>query len=92
MKGRVTQRIVTDRVKQLMELSDVLHQNFYESNLGKTESALFESARKGNQMFGYTRNYIKVEYPYQKELVNQIVEVKLQEISPSGNFKVDIIH
>lgn len=92
MKGKVTQRTVTDRVKQLLELSDVLHRNFYESNLGTSVSVLFESSQKGNHMHGFTRNYIKVEHPYQKELVNQVVGVKLKEISPTGNFLVDIIH
>jgi threonylcarbamoyladenosine tRNA methylthiotransferase MtaB len=92
LQGKVTQRTVTGRVKQLMELSNVLHRNFYESNLGTSVSVLFESSQKGNHMHGFTQNYIKVEHPYQKELVNQIVRVKLKEISPSGNFLVDIIH
>jgi threonylcarbamoyladenosine tRNA methylthiotransferase MtaB len=38
---------------------------------------LFESTDKGGKMFGYTRNYIKVERPYDSALIGQIVDVVL---------------
>jgi hypothetical protein len=41
-------------------------------------------------MHGFTRNYVKVEYPYQKDLIGKISKVTLAEISASGNFKVQI--
>ncbi len=88
---KVPQKFVNERVKLLMELSNTLHANFYKQNLGKTESVLFESSRKDNLMFGFSRNYIKVEFPYSKHLVNNIVSVKLNEIAQSGNFSVTLI-
>lgn len=91
IKERVAQKDVNERVKLLMQLSDTLHNNFYKKNLGKTESVLFESLRKGNLMFGFTRNYIKVEFPYSKQMVNSIVSVNLNNIAPTGNFSVTLI-
>ncbi len=91
LNGRITQRIVTERVSKLMELSNRLHHQFYISQKGQTNEVLFESARKGNTMFGFTRNYVKVEHPYASYLVNQIVKVKLSQIEPSGNYTVNII-
>ena len=38
---------------------------------------LFESKSKGGKMFGYTRNYIKVEEPFDKDRIGKIVRVTL---------------
>ncbi len=67
----------TERVARLTELSDRLHSAFVDANHGKTEKVLFESTQKGGKMFGYTRNYIRVEQPYQRELIGKIVDVQL---------------
>ena len=45
---------------------------------------LIEGTKKGKMMFGYTDNYIKVEVPYRKELINEIVQVKLSGITDEG--------
>ena len=44
---------------------------------GSEQSVLFESTQKGGKMFGYTGNYIRVERPYNAELIGQIVKVQL---------------
>ncbi|MFA6335371.1 MAG: tRNA (N(6)-L-threonylcarbamoyladenosine(37)-C(2))-methylthiotransferase MtaB [Bacteroidales bacterium] len=67
----------TDREKRLKELSDRLHREFVEANKGKTEKVLFESTQKGGKMFGYTRNYIRVEQPYKREMIGRIVDITL---------------
>ena len=38
---------------------------------------LFEHARKGGHMYGFTANYIKVEIPYDAALANRITPVRL---------------
>lgn len=67
----------TDRVNRLTELSDKLHLEFAEVNKGRVEQVLFESTQKGGKMFGYTRNYIRVERPYKREMIGEIVEVTI---------------
>jgi threonylcarbamoyladenosine tRNA methylthiotransferase MtaB len=86
-EGKVMHKDITHRAKMLQDLSDILHQKFYNQNIGLEEEVLFESTRKGGMMNGFTRNYLKVEHPYQKELVGKIVKVKLLDISETGCFK-----
>lgn len=63
------------RVAKLNNLSDNLYNKFVDQNRGRVEEVLFESTIKGGKMFGYSRNYIKVEQPYVKDLIGKIVEV-----------------
>ena len=65
------------RVQALEELCDRLHAEFYASNRGRSEQVLFESTNKEGRMFGYSRNYIKVERDYDPALVGRIVDVIL---------------
>ncbi|MEN6619200.1 MAG: tRNA (N(6)-L-threonylcarbamoyladenosine(37)-C(2))-methylthiotransferase MtaB [Rikenellaceae bacterium] len=67
----------TYRVSKLTELSDRLHLCFIEANRGRAEEVLFENTQKGGKMFGYTRNYIRVEVPYKREMIGEIAEVTL---------------
>ena len=50
---------------------------FCRENSGRTEEVLFESKSKDGKMAGYTRNYIKVEMPYDKALIGKVVKVIL---------------
>jgi threonylcarbamoyladenosine tRNA methylthiotransferase MtaB len=59
--------------------SDVLHvlsdektKQFYEQQIGKTGLVLWESRQKDDNMVGFTNNYIRVERPFEKSLVNTI--------------------
>ena len=52
-----------------------LHSDYCTSHKGKREYVLFESTQKDGKMFGYTRNYIRVERPYDPELIGKVVEV-----------------
>ena len=66
------------RSKQLLDLSDRKLSEFYEAHIGTTAEVLFEHARKGNRMYGFTANYIKTEAPYDAALVNRIIPLKLE--------------
>jgi threonylcarbamoyladenosine tRNA methylthiotransferase MtaB len=87
---KVKSKDITQRASSLQSLSNTLHADFYNQNIGRSDEALFESAQKNGLMHGFTRNYVKVEYPYQKDLIGKISKVTLAEISASGNFKVQI--
>ena len=77
MEGQVSEQEKNRRVEVLKGLSDKLHEEFVESNRGREEEVLFESREKGGMMFGYTRNYILVKQPYEKEKIGKIIKVTL---------------
>ena len=73
------------RNKMLRILSAKKLRAFYESQLGKTSTVIFENESKGNFMFGFTGNYVKVKYPYSPELVNTPVQITLDSFDEEGN-------
>lgn len=54
----------------LQLISDRKLEAFYNSQIGKTLTVLWEDAKKGGNMHGFTENYVKVEAPYDKAKVN----------------------
>ncbi|MBO4417905.1 MAG: tRNA (N(6)-L-threonylcarbamoyladenosine(37)-C(2))-methylthiotransferase MtaB [Bacteroidales bacterium] len=77
MPGQVQESVKTERVARLEELCSRLHAEFCEANCGRREQVLFESTVRDGKMFGYSRNYIKVERDYDPALVREIVDVIL---------------
>jgi threonylcarbamoyladenosine tRNA methylthiotransferase MtaB len=91
LPDKVKSAVKTERAAKLHQLSINLHHNFYQKNIGHTDEVLFESAKKKELMYGFSRNYVKVEYPYIKELIGKIVKVKMTGIAASGNMNVELI-
>lgn len=54
----------------LQEISDRKLHEFYESCRGMQATVLWEDAKKGQNMHGFTENYIRLEHPYDKTLIN----------------------
>ena len=77
MKPQVQECVKTKRVQMLEELCARLHESFCKANEGRHEQVLFESTDKGGRMFGYTRNYIRVERPFDSSQIGRIVDVVL---------------
>ena len=72
------------RAHELISLSDEKTENFYASHIGQHVEVLFEKARRGKAMHGFTRNYIRVELPPQEvrpEYDNQLFEVELGDFN-----------
>lgn len=91
MADKVNPAVMNDRINRLTELCKQLHTDFYKKNIGKTANVLFESAKHGNMMHGFTENYVKVEVPYQKNLCGIVKSVELTELSTDGNMRAEII-
>jgi len=89
--GQVAEVEKKRRVERLSTLCHELHRRFYERHINYVDTVLFESTRKEGKMFGYTRNYLKVETPYQSALVGQIVPVRTIGITDSGTMAVEIL-
>ena len=77
MPGQVQDRIKTARVKALEALSDRLYAAFVEANRGLPEEVLWESANHDGMMSGYTRNYIRIDAPYDATRIGTIETVTL---------------
>jgi threonylcarbamoyladenosine tRNA methylthiotransferase MtaB len=80
-----------NRTQKYINLSEKKLRAFYEKNLGTIRTVLFEEQTNGNNMEGFTDNYIRVEVPYQAGLINQLVAVKLDSLLPSGKVKGELI-
>ena len=78
------------RNKMLRILSAKKLRAFYESQLGKTQTVIFENESKGDFMFGFTENYVKVKHPYSAALVNKTITVTLDSFDEEGNVVVSL--
>ena len=65
------------RSKVLHEISEEKTKSFYAQHAGRKSVVLWESKREGDQMAGFTDNYIKVYRPYEKAKVNTFEEILL---------------
>ena len=65
------------RSKILHEVSEDKTKDFYAQHVGRKSIVLWESKKEGDQMSGFTDNYIKVYGPYKKEKINTFEEIVL---------------
>lgn len=72
-----------ERVNRLEELSEQLHRQFYARYNGTKAIVLMESTRKNGMMAGYTENYIRIEVPYDRQKINQLVELTIDTATKS---------
>ena len=67
------------RSKILHEVSEEKTKAFYAQHAGRKEVVLWESKKEGDQMAGFTDNYIKVYGPYNKAKVNSFERVEIRD-------------
>ena len=84
MKEVIPIKVRNKRSNLLRILSIKKRRAFYESQLGKISSILFEAENKKGYIHGFSRNYIKVREPWDPNLVNQIKSVRLTKIDNDG--------
>jgi len=78
-----SESVVANPVKKhrseiLHRLSDKKKTLFYQKNLGRTVTVLFESNNNQGFIHGFSDNYIKVKTRYSSKLVNKLAAVKLE--------------
>ncbi len=76
-KDQVKDSLKTERVARLESLCSELHSEFVAKNRGRRSQVLWESDVKDGLMGGYTGNYIRVERPYDPELVNMVEDITI---------------
>ena len=65
-------------------MSEKKRRKFYEENLGRTATVLYEEDVDDGQMQGFTENYVRVRAPYDPLLINELQPVQLGEIDERG--------
>lgn len=87
----VPMNIRKQRSQQLHILSDKKKRAFYETNVGKTETVLFENENNDGYMYGFTANYVKIKSPFQEEMTNTFQKISMDEIDRDGLMKCTIL-
>ncbi|MGB5262076.1 MAG: tRNA (N(6)-L-threonylcarbamoyladenosine(37)-C(2))-methylthiotransferase MtaB [Lutimonas sp.] len=85
LPGVVPLKVRAKRSKMLRGLSVKKRRAFYENQLGKNATVLFESENKDGFIHGFTENYVKVKTPFDKELINTTHQILLDEIADDGS-------
>ncbi len=70
-------------------LSDKKRRAFYEKNLNKSFTVLFENDVEDGLMHGFTENYIRVAATYDPLLINEMKQVVLTSINEKGHVEVE---
>ncbi len=82
-EGIVSASVCRKREKVLIELSKKKLKAFYKSQLGKAKNVLFENKRRGDYIYGFTDNHVKVKATWDSKLGNSLHKVKLTGINES---------
>ncbi|MBC7864817.1 MAG: tRNA (N(6)-L-threonylcarbamoyladenosine(37)-C(2))-methylthiotransferase MtaB [Bacteroidia bacterium] len=75
------------RNKMLRILSEKKLRSFYEKNIGKKFTVLFEGENKNGFMFGFTENYLKIKHPFSEELSNTLQTITIKGFEEDGNLE-----
>lgn len=84
MKNQVSKTIKNKRSKMMRGLSAKKRHAFYDSQLQKTKTILFEAENNEGYIQGFTENYVKVRMPWDPALQNQTRNATLAEIDHKG--------
>lgn len=84
MEGKVSIKDRNRRADMLRILSEKKKRHFYEQNISREFTVLFEDDVKDGQMEGWTENYVRVVAKYDPVLVNEMKHVRLTNINAQG--------
>jgi threonylcarbamoyladenosine tRNA methylthiotransferase MtaB len=91
MTGEVPANKRAERSRMLHILSDKKRRKFYEDNLGRSSSVLFENDIENGLMHCFTENYVRVVAKYDPVLINEIKRIRLTAINEFGTVDVEDI-
>ena len=91
MENPVPVHIRRERNEMLRILSEKKKRHFYSQYIGQTRTALFEVSKNKDLMSGFTDNYLKIELPYNPEMINELGQVRLGAINEKGNFEASLV-
>ena len=89
MSDVVPLRVRRERSTMLRTLSEKKRRQFYEENVGRTATVLFERDIEEGHMHGFTENYVRVAARYDPLLINELKEVQLSALNEHGVVEVE---
>jgi threonylcarbamoyladenosine tRNA methylthiotransferase MtaB len=92
LENPVAMKDRNERSKMLHILSDKKRRHFYETQIGKEKTVLFEEDIEDGMMHGFTENYVRVSAKYDPILINELKKVRLAGINDKGFVEVEEIH
>ncbi len=91
LPGKVQASVATRRVAELEALCGRLHADYCSAAIGREDTVLFESTRRGGMMFGFTGSYHRVKVPYDAARVNTICRVRLGAMDEAHDLAGEIL-
>ncbi len=88
MPDQLSDAVKQERSRKLHRISDLKKNEFYVQNRGSVRPVLWESDTANGFIYGFTDNYIRCKREYQKEAVNSIETVKLEQPGSDEVFSV----
>ncbi len=86
--NQIENSVKSNRAKQMLLVSEKSERLFLESQVGKTETVLFETPENGYAV-GYTENYTRVKVKTLENLLGKILNVKI--IEAFGDYCLGVI-
>ena len=90
MTDKVTKAEKTERAQRLRILSTKKKRYFYETQLGREMNVLWEEEKQGENMQGFSENYVRFEAPYDASRVNIVERLRFENINESGLAKASL--
>ena len=90
MQGKVTKAEKTERAQRLRILSAKKKRYFYETQVGREMEVLWEEEKQGENMQGFSENYIRFEAPYDATRVNTVETLCFDQINEAGLAKASL--
>lgn len=84
MENPVPIKIRNERSQMLRSLSEKIKRQFYQENIGRVDTVLFENDVKDGMMEGFTDNYVRVKAKYDPILINELKKVMLTDLDHDG--------
>ncbi len=81
MSGHLPKKVKDERCHVMLRETEKIRREFFEKQIGKTVSVLFESKTVSGFVCGHTANYTPVKVKTPQELCGEIREVLLTEVS-----------
>ena len=90
MTDKVSKTDKTERAQKLRILSAKKKRYFYETELGREMNVLWEEEKQGDNMQGFSENYVRFEAPYDTSRVNIVERLRFENINESGLAKASL--
>ncbi|MTI33204.1 tRNA (N(6)-L-threonylcarbamoyladenosine(37)-C(2))-methylthiotransferase MtaB [Xanthovirga aplysinae] len=87
----VPHKVRAERSKMLRNLSEKKKRKFYQENVNREATVLFEEDIEDGMMHGFTENYVRVKAKYDPILINELKKVKLSHLNPENLMEVEEI-